>query len=67
VSNGFPDKNGAKATVYRIVKQLERKGWLVRVDDGMRNQQTGKYDSTKYRDGVTNAQPAPMQTHQRRK
>ena len=47
LANRF-DQTG-KNTVYRIVKQLERKGWLVRVDGGMRNQQTGMYDSTKYR------------------
>jgi hypothetical protein len=47
LANRF-DQTGKNA-VYRIVKQLERKGWLVRVDGGMRNQQTGKYDSTKYR------------------
>jgi hypothetical protein len=46
LANRF-DKTG-KNTVYRIVKQLERKGWLVRVDGGMRNQQTGMYDSTNY-------------------
>jgi hypothetical protein len=47
LANRF-DQTG-KATVYRIVKELERKGWLVRVDGGKRNQQTGMYDSTKYR------------------
>jgi hypothetical protein len=47
LANRF-DQTG-KNTVYRIVKRLERKGWLVRVDGGMRNQQTGMYDSTKYR------------------
>jgi hypothetical protein len=37
-----------KNTIYRIVSQLVKKGWLVKTDGGERNS-TGKFDSTIYK------------------
>ena len=38
-----------KNTVYRIVKLLVDKGWLVRISGGTRNRTSGMYDPTVYR------------------
>lgn len=38
-----------KNAVYRIVKLLTEKGWLLRVGGGTRNRNTGMYDPTVYR------------------
>lgn len=39
----------SKSRVYRVVKRLELKGWLIKAGGGTRNKKTGMYDNTAYR------------------